>query len=267
MQSHQTLPLHTLPGRAPAKAGAGLGPLLLVAALGALAGGYLTLASARASATSVVNDVCTIAFVVNGAAVILLPVALWKLLQTRGLVAGLVVASLWAGGAGFLLNGSIDDNRAASNLRWENNRLIADLHTMCSGAKQSEPRAKAYDPHATKHEVVWATEGAHGAGPRASAKESLRIEDADLIACTTEVEKTVERCTYEGYRVMQRVQVSSNIRFLSIKTGELVWETTLEGPMPRACGESERMPAHGGTIRGTAPNPQFAYDEHFGRKK
>ena len=62
---------------------------------------------------------------------------------------------------------------------------------------------------------------------------------------------------------MRRVQVTTQIRFIAPKTGELVWETTVDGIPPRECRELEDFGAQGDTIRGNPPNVVGVYDEHF----
>lgn len=239
--------------------------ILLVAALAALAGGFWTLQIARETSRSIVNDPSIVALCVNGLAVVLLPLALWKLQKTRGLLGGLLTSVVWAGVASFLLNSSMEANAAESSRQWAAERAVNEVDQICRGGK-GDARAKAFDPATTSRRgLVVVRTGLAAGRPHVSARQGLGIQDAELVACVQELEETVEKCTYDGYRTMSRVQVDAEIRFLSIKTGEEIYRTKLAGSPPRACDNQERFAGSStsGTIRGNAPNPDFAYDEHF----
>jgi hypothetical protein len=258
------------PRRGQTQAAPGAGAILLMGALVALAGGVWTLQTARETSMSIVNDPSIIALCVNGLAAVLLPLAMWKLLKTRGVIGGLVTSFLWVGVASFLLNASMEANAAESSRRWASERAVRDVEQICSGKKTHDARAKAFDPAATEHNLVVVRSSAlPSTAPHIRSAQSLRIEDADLVACAQEVEETVETCTYDGYRKMARARVDTTVRFLSIKTGEEIWRTTLVGSPPRACQDNEKFlgTSMRGTIRGNPRDPVVAYNEHFLSKR
>ncbi len=246
------------------------GPVLLVGALVATAAGIWTLQTARATSLSIVNDPSIVALCVNGLAVLLIPLAMWRLLRTRGLIGGLATSVLWAGVASFLLNASMEANAAESHKRWASESAVNQVDEICSGKRPRDERAKAFDPSTTtRRSVVVVRDSGSGNRPFVSAAQSLRIEEAELVACAREIETTVETCTYDGFRTMARQQVDTEVRFLSIKTGEELYRTRLAGAPPRACQDQERFSqsSASGSNRGNAPDPIIAYNEHFLAKK
>jgi hypothetical protein len=246
----------------------GINPGILVGALAALAGGVVTLQTAREKSLSVVNDPSIIALVMNGAAALLLGFALWKLIPKKGLVVGLLGTALWFGGTGLLLNLALEKNAAAAHRKWDSERALNRVQDMCSGRMKRDERAKAFDPAAKTHgKIVVRDSGIASTAPYVRTDNGLGIEDADLLICAKDSEETVERCTYDGYRTMSRVRVDSEVRFISIKTGEELWRTNLTGAAPRACEHSERFSERSmsGTIRGNAPDPIVAYNQFIAR--
>lgn len=246
-----------------------INPGLLVGALAALVGGVVTLQTAREESLSVVNDPSIIALVMNGAAALLLGFALWKAIPKKGLIVGLLGTVVWFGGTGLVLNLALEKNAAAANKKWDSESALNRVQDMCSGRMKRDERAKAFDPAAKTHgKVVVRDSGIGSTAPYVRPDNGLGIEDADLVVCAKDTEETVERCGgYDGYRTMNRVRVDSEVRFISIKTGEELWRTTLTGAAPRACEERESFSkgSMSGTIRGHSPDPTIAYNQFIAR--
>ena len=244
-------------------------PVLLLAAAGALVGGVVTLQTARESAMSVVNDPSIISLVANGAAALLLGFALWKLIPKKGLIVGLLGTVVWFGGTGLLLNLALETNAAAAHRRWDSESALYRVQDMCSGRMKNDARAKAFDPASSKHgKIVVHDHGIRSTAANARPDNHLLLEDADLVVCAKDSEETIEKCTYDGYRTMSRTRVHTDVRILSIKTGEELYRTTLTGAEPRACQDSERFAGSSmsGTISGNWPDPTIAYNELLAKR-
>jgi hypothetical protein len=246
----------------------GTGLLLLVAALGALAGGAATLHTACERSLSIVNDPVLIALGVNGVAAVLVVIALAKLIPGKGLLFGLLAAGAWSGGGGLLLNASLEENSAAAHKRWASESAVMRVDDICRGETSHDDRARAFDPSAKTHGVVVVHDsGIPSTRPYVRPDNGLLIEDADLVLCAKDSEETVETCTYDGYRRMSRQRVHTEVRFVSIKTGEELWRTTLTGAEPRPCGASEEFygASRSNSIRGHAPDPRSALAQFLAR--
>jgi hypothetical protein len=238
---------------------------ITVAAIAALVAGCVTLSMALENSASIVNDPVIVTLVVNGLAVALLVGASYLLFQKRGLAGGLVAALAYVGVTSVVLDRGLDANAAKHNSQWDEERAVQELSRICDGSLAKDDRARPFDPSARQHELVLVEKSPHGT--HVFAKEKLTIAQADLVACEERVEKTLETCTYRDDVHPQvpvsvpRIQVSSHVRFVAIKTGETVWETTAEGAPPRACGQFEGDRA----IVGDPPNVRGIYAEHFAR--
>ena len=138
-------------------------------------------------------------------------------------------------------------------------RLVAVSNRSLSNAR------RAYVEHGAAEPLVATRQGqledAIGGG------KPVVTEDADLLVCAKDSEETVEACTYDGYRTMSRVRINSEVRFISIKTGEELWRTNLTGAAPRACEDREQFSERSmsGTIRGNSPDPSVAYNQFIAR--
>lgn len=245
-----------------------INPGLLVGALAALAAGVVTLQTAREESLSVVNDPSIIALVMNGAAALLLGFALWRMIPKKGLVVGLLGTALWFGGTGLVLNLALEKNAAAAHRKWDSESALNRVQDICSGRMKRDERAKAFDPAAKTHGKIVVHESAIAStAPYVRTDNGVGIEDADLLICAKDSQETLEACTYDGYRTMSRVRINSEVRIISIKTGEELWRTNLTGGEPRACEDREQFSERSvsGTIRGNSPDPTVAYNQFIAR--
>lgn len=179
-----------------------------------------------------------------------------KLLQIRVLLAGVILGGVVLC-SGVILTGLAVSNAAEAPARttqealWES---LKPLKELCAGGAGNSAAA-SYAPDAGPHRLV--VFRSNIAGSTDLSTFYIRTEDvpaewraddiaqAELAACVHAGSVIIEECTYTlanaTTATLQRVQLTAIVNLFAARTGELVGQSELPGPEPRACQNTEQF--------------------------
>ena len=153
-------------------------------------------------------------------------------------VAGLVAAFV-------VLGGRIDERRA----HWESYQALKDTRAFCDGRGKPDGRARPYRAKGPNPTIVYESvapgsssfKSSYDAAFRGWEPERHHVQKTALVACVERVDTEVETCRYEQGASIVRESSALRVSLFSIADGEKVFETTLDGGLPRACNLSEKF--------------------------
>lgn len=219
-------------------------PSIVAPALGMLAllPGLLTYSFAKGEATQLNSDWVKISvpLLLLGFASLswLLSIKLGRIGVGAGAAAGLLAI----GGMLVSLKGTIDERA-----KWmDSSKALSDAGELCTPRGKPDPRARAYQAGTKNPAVFFKADGYSGPSKMYESEldryepERYQIEEAALVACVLEKRESVEKCGgYSEGGIAERERIDTEVKLVSIKTGEVVFEKLFSGTPPRACGSVE----------------------------
>jgi hypothetical protein len=193
---------------------------------------------------------------------------------------GVLLALAMLSAGGWFAWQKIDTNMEKRRVHMESYAKLHDafpkMVDLCLGKPISIPEAATYDPtRAGLHPTVAFRFSSYqlsgGSGPHDNLyDESINdwlpksLDAAELVGCILESERVIETCRYTG-GVLSRVVTSFDVKLISLKSGQPVFEVKLEGGQPAACQETETFYGDGTTATKSGDYPSL--EEAFERMR
>jgi hypothetical protein len=194
---------------------------------------------------------------------------------------GVLLALALLSAGGWFAWQKIDTNMEKRRVHMESYARLEAAHPkmadLCRGQSISIPEAATYDPtRAGIHPTVtfrfstYELTNRHDPYKKILYDEAINhwypksLDTAELVACILESERVIETCRYIG-GTLSRVVTSFDVKLISLKSGQPVFEVKLEGGQPEACQETETF--YGDSTTATKSGDHPSIEEAFERMR